>query len=107
MENKDKFKSAILGAMAGLVAGILLAPKAGKETRADIKETYNKLHKDLSKKFQETKEITKEKYSEVLDEVLGKYETNKEITKEEADEVRKNLDEGFQKIKDRIDKENK
>ncbi len=36
--SKAKFAlGAVVGAAAGLVAGILTAPKSGKETRADIK----------------------------------------------------------------------
>lgn len=51
---------AAIGAVVGFVAGILLAPKSGKETREDIKNAANKaikiaeeklrhIHEDLSK----------------------------------------------------------
>ena len=35
--------AAIVGAVAGIVAGVLVAPKSGKETRADIKEKAEEL----------------------------------------------------------------
>lgn len=38
MTNKSKFAlGAIMGAAAGIVAGLLTAPKSGKMTRKDIK----------------------------------------------------------------------
>jgi gas vesicle protein len=36
--SKGKGIGFLLGAIGGAVAGILLAPKSGKETRADIKD---------------------------------------------------------------------
>ena len=47
---KDKkggkfFLGAVIGAIAGGIAGILTAPKSGKETQADIKKGGEKLAK--------------------------------------------------------------
>jgi len=42
--SKGKFAlGALFGAAAGIVAGMLTAPKAGKETRADLKEKADEL----------------------------------------------------------------
>lgn len=51
MSNKSKFAlGAIMGAAAGIVAGLLTAPKSGKMTRQDIKtkavELKNKAKKE-------------------------------------------------------------
>lgn len=42
---------AVLAAAAGYVAGILTAPKSGKETREDIKETAVKTYKTAEKEL--------------------------------------------------------
>jgi len=41
--------SLLAGATAGLVAGLLLAPETGDETRASLKKSASKLTDDLSK----------------------------------------------------------
>ena len=38
MSKKAGFIGVAIGAVSGVIAGILLAPKSGKETRKDIKE---------------------------------------------------------------------
>jgi gas vesicle protein len=54
--SKGKFAlGAIIGAAAGLVAGVLTAPKAGKETRADIKAKAGELKADADKKLKDVK----------------------------------------------------
>ncbi len=56
-----------IAAIAGYVAGVLTAPKSGKETRGDIKDTANKgvleaekelkkLHSELDKLLNESKD---------------------------------------------------
>ena len=44
MTTKKKHRF-LLGALVGATAGILLAPKSGKETRADIKKGGKKAYK--------------------------------------------------------------
>jgi len=44
---------AVVAAAAGYVAGILTAPKSGKETRQDIKETAAKTYKTAEKELKE------------------------------------------------------
>lgn len=46
---------AIIGAAAGVVAGILTAPKSGKETRADIKAKAEELKQDADKALKHAK----------------------------------------------------
>lgn len=46
----------VVGAVAGYVAGILTAPKSGKETRQDIKKASAELKKNLEVKLQVTKD---------------------------------------------------
>ena len=37
----------VIGAIAGVVAGLLLAPKSGKETRGMIKERFDAIRESL------------------------------------------------------------
>ncbi|MGA3085483.1 MAG: YtxH domain-containing protein [Thermodesulfobacteriota bacterium] len=39
-------KGLVIGSFLGAVAGILFAPKSGKELRSDIKEKWNEVFKD-------------------------------------------------------------
>lgn len=43
--------SLLAGATAGIVAGLLLAPETGDETRSGLKKSASKLGEDLSKLF--------------------------------------------------------
>ena len=74
---------ALLLGVAGYVAGILTAPKSGKETRKDIKDTANKKVAELEKKL-------KSAHSE-LNELMGKAteraKTAKGKAKTEADSL--------------------
>lgn len=54
--SKGKFAlGALIGAAAGVVAGILTAPKSGKETRADIKAKAGEIKGEAKKKATEVK----------------------------------------------------
>ncbi|MDO7853004.1 YtxH domain-containing protein [Hymenobacter convexus] len=46
--------SLLAGATAGIVAGLLLAPETGDETRSGLKRTASKWSGDLSKLFKDT-----------------------------------------------------
>lgn len=63
---------AVIAGIAGYVAGILTAPKSGKETREDIKDNANRviseaekklknLHSELSVVIEETKQVLSNK----------------------------------------------
>lgn len=58
---KGKFAlGAIIGAAAGIVAGLLTAPKSGKETRADIKDKATELKEGAARRGVEAKEYSEE-----------------------------------------------
>ncbi|MGL5295628.1 MAG: YtxH domain-containing protein [Culicoidibacterales bacterium] len=75
MANKGKFLfGAVLGAAAGAVAGVLLAPKSGKETR-----------ENLAEKAEELKTMTPD---EIKEKALEKAEELKEKALEKAEELK-------------------
>jgi gas vesicle protein len=55
-DGKSVIAAVVIGAAAGYVAGILTAPKSGKETRADIKNVTDKYVADAQAKLQSIRE---------------------------------------------------
>jgi len=110
--NQDLVKKfaigAVISAVVGYIAGILTAPKSGKETRQDIKdkavETYGVAEKELKKLHTEL--------SDVIDEVserITSFRNSKEVTsaldkgrdaKQKAREVLSALHDGEAEDKD-------
>ncbi len=72
----------IMGAL-GLVAGLLLAPKSGKETRADLTVKSKELHGRAKNAAKEFKDSAKTKASKVQDTA----EDLKKIAKDKSEEL--------------------
>lgn len=49
---KSFLKGTIVGVIAGAVAGVLLAPKSGKETQADIKRKVKGTYDDIQRRLE-------------------------------------------------------
>lgn len=71
---------AALGVVTGFVAGILTAPKSGKETRKDIKDTAGKVTHEAEKQL-------KNVYTELTDTI----DKGKALAKREGAKVKKEL----------------
>ncbi len=66
------FLATSLGTIAGAAAGVLLAPKSGKETREDIADKVTELKdqlEDLSEKSKQVAEDLKESVQEHAEEL--------------------------------------
>lgn len=59
-----------IGAMGGLLTGLLIAPDSGKGTRKKITDTANKINHELHDFAEETLEATKKSISETVDELV-------------------------------------
>lgn len=79
----------VVGAALGYAAGILTAPKSGKETREDIKVAADKLKKDAEAKLS----LAKEDLSKAIEEASNK-------ARELSGKGRKELDDLLSKGKD-------
>ena len=99
-----------VAAVAGYVAGILTAPKSGKETRGDIKDTADKgfaeaekdlkkLHTELDKTIKEAK-VASDKAGVKAKKELGELIDKAKDTKEKAREVLSAIHEGDAEDKD-------
>lgn len=102
MKAKDFAVGAAMGVLAGAVAGILLAPKSGKETRADLKKHYEEMKDAIAAELSKAGKFSKDTYSKVVKKVVSGYEKGKKITKEEAVEAIDKLESGFESVKDKI-----
>lgn len=81
------------GAMAGVVAGLLLAPKSGEETRRDLKGYARKAEEEALEKAKEARAA--------LDETI---ERGKHFLREKAVDVEAAAKAGGEAIKQTIDK---
>ncbi len=81
-KNTKRFAfTAIFAVVAGYVAGILTAPKSGKDTREDIKEAANKTYAEAEKQL---KKLHTE-LNQVLDEAKSKLDSLKGKGREELE----------------------
>jgi len=96
---KKNVLAAALGALAGGIAGILFAPKSGKETRGDIKKAVEKAAVEIKEKAEEVRDLTVEKYQAIVDEVTEEYQDLRELSAEKLGEIKENLYKNYQKVK--------
>jgi gas vesicle protein len=82
-KGKSVAAAVVVGAAAGYVAGILTAPKSGKETREDLKKASEKFKKDAALKLQEAKA----ELSTLIDQANVKVKDLSDKGKKELDEL--------------------
>lgn len=80
---------AAVAGVAGFVTGILTAPKSGKETRKDIKNTANNVKREAEKKL---KELSAE-----LTDLIGK---GQKLAKEQGGKAKAGLDIALKQAQD-------
>ena len=103
MEKKSGIGKFIFGAAIGAAAGILLAPKSGKETREDLKKAIDDaIAKIKNIDVKEVKENFTNKIEEIKKEVS---ELDKEkvvaIAKEKANDIKDKLDDLVEEAKEK------
>ncbi len=69
-----------VGAMGGLLAGLLIAPDSGKGTRRKISDTAHKIQHELHDFAEETLEATKKSISETVDELVKDHNQREKTT---------------------------
>ena len=85
----------VVAAAAGYVAGVLTAPKSGKETRGDIKDAANK-------KITELEKLLKQKHTELsglIQNVADKANAAKGSAKKDAEELVKKAMQSKDKVR--------
>jgi gas vesicle protein len=100
MEKKTLVEGIAVGAVAGVVATLLLASKSGQETRDEIKGHVEEIKDALVKRLESAEELTQAKYEEIVKAVVGEYEAAKKIPTDEAKEIETRLREGYEAIRE-------
>lgn len=90
----------LYGALFGLITGILFAPKSGRETRENIKTVYDEISDRISSELSQMKDVSKETYDSVVNSVVSAFQETKKITNQESEVIKKDLREGYERIKD-------
>ena len=88
------------GALFGLITGILFAPKSGRETRENIKTVYDEISERISAELSQMKDVSKETYDRVVNSAVSAFQETKKITTQEAEAIKKDLKDGYVRIKD-------
>mgnify|MGYP001117807221 FL=1 len=111
---EDFFKGLILGAAVGTVAGILLAPKSGKETREDIKQfaldvsnkaqdLYVSSRKKVEAKIEDLKKAGKKidfnEYKKLVQNVIDELKNDSEVASETARQIGEQLNKDWSEVK--------
>jgi len=96
-------RSFFYGALIGLAAGLLLAPKSGQRTRRELRETYFEIKDRILDDMRKIKSISKETYENVVNSVVGGYEEARLITAREAHQIRGELRSGYNRIKNALE----
>ena len=94
------FAAGIIGAMIGAVAGLLYAPKSGKETRKDLGNWMNDMTDEIQEQMKKTKNRTQERYNEVVDSLSDKYRKMQFIKDTELDDFTTDLKKRWDRVKD-------
>ena len=102
MDKKTFVEGIAVGAVAGAIAGLLLAPKSGQEMRNDIKEALMEIKDQIVERLEKLEDFTQETYDAVVKAVIAEYAAAKKITDDEAKELEAKLGDGYEAIKKTI-----
>jgi gas vesicle protein len=102
MDKKTFIEGIAVGAVAGAIAGLLLAPKSGQETRDEIKAHLAEIKDQIVAKLEAAEDFTQAKYEEVVQAVIAEFEAAKKITADEAQEIASRLQDGYEAIKQKV-----
>ena len=102
MEKKTLIEGIAVGAVAGAIAGVLLAPKSGKETREDIKAELVEINDKLVERLEALEEFTQEKYDEIVQALVAEVAAAKKLPAETTKELETSLRDCYEAIRQTI-----
>ena len=113
-ETNSFLKGLAIGAVAGAVTGILLAPKSGKETREDIqklavdlKEKAQDIYSDAKKKVERKvknlkelgKKVDEKRYAVLVNEIVDEYKQKEVLSSDSAKKLASQLKKDWATVK--------
>lgn len=96
---KGALKGAALGALVASAAALLLAPKSGKKTRADLKRLLDSAQLDLQKKAKKMQTMSRQQYEELFLNSLAHAAKKKEEIADILEDVTDVLKRGWDEVK--------
>jgi gas vesicle protein len=97
--NKSVLGAVVAGVVMGAVAGILLAPKSGQETRDDLMKLADRMKGDITDRLGKLTKITTATYNEIVDVVVRQYQDTKQITSEQGQKLKDEFAKSYEAIK--------
>lgn len=88
---KGKVVRGVLTLAAGAIAGVLLAPKAGKEMRKELRITAARVKKDVAIRVAVLEKLSKKAYEEIVADVLKHYKKVRGLSEVELREIKGDL----------------
>ena len=101
-QSKGIILGASIGVLAGAIAGVLLAPKSGKETRDEITKYIHEMKDKIAEELTKAGKITKDSYNEIVAKIVKVYELEKKISAEDAKDIKDKLDSNYEEVKKAI-----
>ena len=100
--NNDKkiIGASIVGMAMGVLFGMLLSSKKGKEQVDKAAHWSQNMAEDLNKRVEDMRELSADKYNNMVDEVSVKYRKLKGIKESEVDDFVDELKMRWDRIKD-------
>jgi len=98
MKTSDFLKGVLIGGLIGAAAGILFAPKSGKETREDIARKTD----EIIKKAKEEYEVALEKSKNAYETAIRKAKEIQSMAREKVEDVEESVTELTEKGKETL-----
>ena len=110
-DHRMRAQGAFVGAVAGIAAGLLLAPKSGKNLREDIKNSVDNTINQVKDTTNEFVENAKDSYAGFKDRAYTElqpieegFEEGKNVVKKTIEKTKENLKENAKDVKDEAEK---
>lgn len=88
---KRKLFTTALTLAAGAIAGVLLAPRAGKETQKKVKVLSGKIKREVALELAHVETLSQKAYEEVVAATLDYYRKVKKVKEADLDVIAKDL----------------
>ncbi len=79
-KGRNVLEGALVGAILGVAAGMLMAPETGKKLRTDLKKRSADFYRYLAPRVKKLRQIGEERYNAFVDEVAQEYAKAKQLS---------------------------